>query len=128
MTEFTAEIREIGDEISALSASNAQELCDYLEEIYHIKPAFTNVIPLLEEQEEEKPVEKTEFDVLLEGFDPTRKIALIKTIREVMGMGLKQSKDFVESAPSIVKEGCTKDQAEKAKSLLEGFGGRVSIK
>jgi large subunit ribosomal protein L7/L12 len=71
---------------------------------------------------------KTEFDVVLEGFDAAKKIGVIKVIRALTNLGLKEAKDLVEGAPSKVKEGVSKEDAEKAKKELEEAGGKVSIK
>ena len=72
--------------------------------------------------------EKTEFDVILAGFDAAAKIAVIKEIRGITGLGLKEAKDLVEGAPKTVKEAVAKDEAEKIKATLEGAGAKVEIK
>ena len=72
--------------------------------------------------------EKTEFDVILAGFDAAAKIAVIKEIRGITGLGLKEAKDLVEGAPKTVKEVVAKDEAEKIKATLEGAGAKVEIK
>ncbi len=72
--------------------------------------------------------EKTEFDVILAGFDAAKKISVIKEIRTITGLGLKEAKDLVEGAPKPVKEGIAKDEAEKLKATLEAAGGKVEVK
>ena len=72
--------------------------------------------------------EKTEFDVILAGFDDSKKIAVIKEIRGITGLGLKEAKDLVEGAPKAVKEGVAKDEADKIKATLEGAGAKIEIK
>ena len=72
--------------------------------------------------------EKTEFDVVLAGFDAAAKIAVIKEIRGITGLGLKEAKDLVEGAPKTIKEAVAKDEAEKIKATLEGAGAKVEIK
>ena len=72
--------------------------------------------------------EKTEFDVVLAGFDDSKKIAVIKEIRSITGLGLKEAKDLVEGAPKTVKEGIAKDEADKIKAQLEGAGAKVEVK
>ena len=72
--------------------------------------------------------EKTEFDVILAGFEDSKKIGVIKEIRGITGLGLKEAKDMVEGAPKTVKEGISKDEAEKIKAQLEGAGAKVEIK
>jgi len=71
---------------------------------------------------------KTEFDVVLDGFDAAKKIGVIKVIRALTNLGLKEAKDLVEGAPSKVKEGVSKEDAEKAKKELEEAGAKVSVK
>ena len=71
--------------------------------------------------------EKTEFNVSLEAADPAKKIAVIKAVREVTGLGLKEAKDLVEGAPKPRKEGVSKEEAEKIKSTVEAAGGTVKI-
>ncbi len=71
---------------------------------------------------------KTEFDVILEGFDAAKKIGIIKVVRAATGLGLKEAKDAVEGAPTKVKEGISKEDAEKLKKELEEAGAKVSVK
>ena len=73
--------------------------------------------------------EKTEFDVVLAGFDAAKKVAIIKAVREVVpGLGLKEAKDIVEGAPKTLKEGASKEEAETMKKKLEEAGAKVEIK
>ena len=72
--------------------------------------------------------EKTDFDVILAGFDAAKKIGVIKVVREITGLGLKEAKDLVEGAPKAVKEGVAKDEADKIKATLEGAGAKIEIK
>ena len=72
--------------------------------------------------------EKTEFDVILAGFDDSKKIAVIKEIRGITGLGLKEAKDLVEGAPKTIKEAIAKDEAEKIKATLEEAGAKIEIK
>jgi large subunit ribosomal protein L7/L12 len=72
--------------------------------------------------------EKTEFDVILESVPADKKIAVLKIVRELTGLGLKEAKDLVEAAPKPVKEGIAKDAAEDAKKRIEEAGGQVTIK
>jgi len=76
----------------------------------------------------EKPAEKTEFTVSLDGFDAAKKINVIKVVREITGLGLKEAKDLVEGAPKPVKENISKDEAEALKKKLEDGGAKVSLK
>ena len=72
--------------------------------------------------------EKTEFDVILAGFDAAKKIGVIKVVRELTGLGLKEAKDLVEAAPKPLKEAIAKDEAEKIKNQLEEAGAKVEVK
>jgi large subunit ribosomal protein L7/L12 len=133
MAEFAAEIKELGDKIAALSVAKAVELGSYLEETYKIKPAAGGVVMAAPggggggAAAAEKPAEKTEFTAVLESFGP-EKIKVIKVVREITGLGLKEAKDLVEGAPKPVKENVSKDEAEKVKKLLEEAGAKVVIK
>ena len=129
--EFSAPTKELGDKIVALTLKQAKELSDYLEEVHGIKAAAGGAVMMAA-----GPVggaapvaeAKTEFDVVLEGFDAAKKIGVIKVIRSLTSLGLKEAKDLVEDAPSKVKEGISKEDAEKAKKELEEAGGKVSVK
>ena len=72
--------------------------------------------------------EKTEFDVILAGFDAAKKIGVIKEIRGITGLGLKEAKDLVEGAPKTIKEGASKEEADKIKEQLEKAGAKVEVK
>jgi len=130
-TTFAADIMEIGDKIAALTIVKAVELKDYLKDKYKIEPAAGGVIvqggggaaPAAE-----KPAEKTEFTVVLEDFDAAKKINVIKVVREITGLGLKEAKDLVEGKPKSVKENVSKEDAEKFKKQLEEGGAKVSLK
>ncbi|MBW4573293.1 MAG: 50S ribosomal protein L7/L12 [Tolypothrix carrinoi HA7290-LM1] len=76
----------------------------------------------------EEAVEQTEFDVILESVPADKKIAVLKIVRELTGLGLKEAKDLVEAAPKSVKEGIAKDAAEDAKKRIEEAGGKVTVK
>jgi large subunit ribosomal protein L7/L12 len=78
--------------------------------------------------QQEAPAVKTEFTVQLDGFDAAKKINVIKVVRELTGLGLKEAKDLVEGAPKPIKENIPKEEAEKIKKQLEDGGAKVSIK
>lgn len=133
MPEWSAEIKELGDKIVALKVSQAVELGDYLKEVYKIEPAGGGVVMAVGAgggggaAAAEKPAEKTEFTVVLEAFG-AEKIKVIKVVREITGLGLKEAKDVVEGAPKPIKENVSKEEAEKFKKLLEDAGAKVSLK
>ncbi len=129
--EFSSMAKELGDKIAELTLKQAKELSDYLEDVHGIKAAAGGVMmagPMLGGGEAAPAVEeKTEFDVVLEGFGD-KKIGVIKVVRAATGLGLKEAKDLVEGIPSKVKEGISKEDAEKLKKELEEAGATVSIK
>src|SRR5947207_2763742 len=130
---WSAEIQDLGDKIVALTVAKAVELGDYMEEVHKIKPAASAVAVAAGPAgggpaAAEKPAEKTEFTVSLDGFDAAKKINVIKVVREITGLGLKEAKDLVEGAPKAVKENVSKDEAEAIKKKVEDGGGKVSLK
>src|ERR1051326_427152 len=130
--EFSAGTKELGDKIVALTLKQAKELSDYLEDVHGIKAAAGGAVVMAAPGGGAAAAPaadvKTEFDVILEGFDAAKKIGVIKVIRALTNLGLKEAKDLVEGAPSKVKEGVSKEDAEKAKKELEEAGGKVSVK
>jgi len=131
-TEYSASTMEMGDKIAKLTLTEAKELSDYLEEKYGIKAAAGGAVmmaPGAGAGGAAAPVEEeqTEFDVVLESFGD-KKIAVIKVVRAATGLGLKEAKEKVEAVPSKIKEGISKEDAEKLKKELEDAGATVSIK
>src|SRR5579871_1705068 len=129
-----ADITALGDKIAGLTLSQAVQLKDYLKEKYKIEPAAGGAVMVAAgggggAAAAEKPAEKTEFTPTLEGGYPAdKKITIIKVIREITGLGLKEAKDLVEGAPKAVKENIAKDEAETIKKKLEEVGAKVTIK
>jgi large subunit ribosomal protein L7/L12 len=131
-TAFADDVVALGDKIAALTIVKAVELKDYLKEKYKIEPAAGGVGMAAGSggaaAVAEKPAEKTEFTVVLAGYDAAKKINVIKVVREITGLGLKEAKDLVEGAPKPVKENVTKDEAENFKKKLEEGGAKVELK
>jgi large subunit ribosomal protein L7/L12 len=129
--QFSATTLELGDKIVGLTLKEAKELSDYLSDVHGIKPAAGGAVMMAAPSGGEggpaKPAEKTEFDVILEGFGE-KKIGVIKVVRAATALGLKEAKDLVEGLPAKIKEGISKEDAEKLKKELEEAGGTVSIK
>jgi len=130
--EYSQTTKELGDRIVKLTLLEAKELSDYLEEVYGIKAAAGGAAMMVMPQqaagaEAAQAEAKTEFDVVLEAFGD-KKIEVIKVVRQITGLGLKEAKDLVEGAPKKVKEGVSKEEAEKLKKQLEEVGATVSIK
>ncbi len=124
--------KELGDKIVGLTLKEAKELSDYLKDVHGIKPAAGGGAVMMAAAGDggggaAAAEEQTEFDVVLEGFGD-KKIGVIKVVRAATGLGLKEAKDLVEGVPSKVKEGISKEDAEKLKTELEEAGATVSIK
>ena len=128
-----ADIQKITEEISSLTLLEASALVKALEEKLGIKAAAPVAMaamggPGAAAGGEAAPAEeKTEFDVVLTGFGD-KKIQVIKVVRELTGLGLKEAKDLVEGVPKPVKEGVTKDEAANIKKKLEEAGGTADVK
>ena len=132
--EFSAETKKLGDSIVGLTLKAAKELSDYLDEVHGIKPAAGGAVMMAAPAggaggggAGEPAAEKTEFDVILENFGDN-KIGVIKVVRAATGLGLKEAKDLVEGAPAKVKEGISKEDAQKLAKELEEAKAKVSIK
>jgi len=132
MADFAAEITGLGDKIAALTIGQAVQLKDYLKEKYGIEPAAGGVVMAGGGGGAAAPAEKveqTEFTVVLDGVgDATKKISVIKVVRELTNLGLKEAKDLVEGAPKPIKENVQKAEADTVKKKLEDAGAKVSIK
>ncbi len=128
-----ADVQRIAEEISNLTLMEARDLVKVLEEKLGIKAAAPISVaampsPGVAPGAEAAPVEeKTEFDVILTGFGD-KKIQVIKVVRELTGLGLKEAKDLVEGVPKPVKEGVSKEEAATIKKKLEEAGGTVEVK
>jgi large subunit ribosomal protein L7/L12 len=127
---FADNIKDLGESIVKLTVLEAKALGDYLEVVHGIKPAAAAAVvagPAAAAAPTEAPPPKTEFDVFLEAIG-ANKINVIKVVRAATGLGLKEAKDLVESAPKEVKTGISKEDAEKLKKDLEDSGATVKIK
>ena len=123
-----ANLEKIADELSALTVLEASELSKLLEEKWGVSAAApVAVAAVAPAAAAEAAEEKTDFDVVLAAIGE-KKINVIKEVRAMTGLGLKEAKDLVESAPKAVKEGVPKDEAEKLKKTLEGVGATVELK
>ncbi|MGQ9504173.1 MAG: 50S ribosomal protein L7/L12 [Thermogutta sp.] len=132
--EFSQKVKELGDAIVSLPLKEVKELNDYLEIVHGIKPAAGAVMvaggPMAGGAGGEAAAqqEKTEFDVVLENFG-ANKLKVITAVRTLIpGISLADAKKLVEGAPSKIKEGVSKEEAQKAKEVLEKEGATVSIK
>ena len=130
VAEYSAGTKDLGDKIVGLTLKEAKELSDYLKDEHGIEPASGGGAVVMAPTDgggDGGAAEQTEFDVVLESFGGN-KIAVIKVVRAATGLGLKEAKEMVEGAPSKVKEGVSKEDAEKAKAELEEAGATVAIK
>lgn len=118
---------EIVEALKEMPALELSELVKELEEVFGVSAAAPVMVAGAGAAAEGGAEEKTEFDVVLEGFGDN-KIAVIKAVREITGLGLKEAKELVESAPAPVQEGVAKDKAEEIKSTLEDAGAAVTLK
>ena len=128
--EFAAEIKKLGDKIAGLTLKEAVDLKDYLKDAHDIEPAAGSAVmvagPAVGGAEAEEPVEQTSFNVVLKEVGD-KKIQVIKAVRALTNLGLKEAKDLVDSVPKPVKEGVLKEEAEEAKKQLEEAGATVAI-
>ena len=126
--EFSTEITALADKLVGLSVKDAQTLVDCLKEVHGIEPAGGGVVMAAAggdsagAQEEEK----TSFDVILANFGD-KKIQVIKVVRSLTGLGLKEAKELVEACPKAIKEGVSKEDADKIKGEIEEVGGAITI-
>ena len=123
-----ADLEKIADELSGLTVIEAADLAKLLEEKWGVSAAAPVAVAAAPAGEGAAAAEEqTEFDVVLASFGE-KKINVIKEVRAITGLGLKEAKDLVESAPKEIKEGVAKDEADKIKEQLEGAGATVEIK
>ena len=129
--EWSNDVKDLGDKIMGLTLLRAQELGDYLKDVYGIEaaaaPVFAAGPAAAAGAGAAAEPEKDEFTVVLTGSGD-KKIQVIKVVRELTGLGLKEAKDLVDGAPKPVKEGVNKEQAEDMKKKIEEAGGTVELK
>jgi len=127
--KWSSDVKKLGDKIAGLKLMQAKELGDYLREEYGIEPAAGGAVVMAgpaAQAEAEEVEEKTSFDVILKEFGD-KKIQVIKEVRALTGLGLKEAKDLVDGVPKPVKEGVSKEDAEAAQKQLEAAGAVVEI-
>jgi len=122
-----ADIAKIVEELSSLTVLEAAELATALEEKWGVSAAAAVAVAAAPAAAGAPVEEKTEFDVILAAAGD-KKIEVIKEVRAITGLGLKEAKDLVEGAPKPVKEAVSKDEAEKIKAALEKAGAKVELK
>jgi large subunit ribosomal protein L7/L12 len=123
-----ADLKKMAEELVNLTVKDVTELADILKEEYGIEPAAAAVVAVAGAGAEAAgEVEQTEFDVFLNSPGQA-KLKIIKVVKEITGLGLKEAKALVDSAPVAIKEGATKDEAESLKAKLEEEGADVELK
>jgi len=128
--KWSSDIKKLGDKIVALTLMQAKELGDYLRDEYGIEPATGGAVVMAgapAQEQAEQVEEKTSFDVILKEIGD-KKIQVIKEVRALTGLGLKEAKDLVDGAPKPVKEGLNKAEAEAAQKQLEAVGAVVELR
>lgn len=134
---MSATTDEILEKLKSLTLIEASELVKQIEDTFGVSAAAPAggmmmmpgmAAPGAPGAAAEEAEEKTEFDVILEEVPADKKIAILKVVRTMTGLGLKEAKDMVESAPKPIKEGVAKESAEEAKKQLEEAGAKVSVK
>ena len=129
---MSAKTDEILESLKSLSLLEASELVKQIEEAFGVSAAASAGVVMAAPGAAvgggDAAEEKTEFDVILEGFDASAKIKVLKAVREATGLGLGDAKALVEAAPKAVKEGVSKEDAEAAKKAIEEAGGKVTLK
>ncbi len=126
-----AEVKKLADELVNLSVKEVNELADYLKEEYGIEPAAAAAVavagPAGGGGDAAGASDKTDFDVVLTSAGGS-KLAVVKLVKDLTGTGLKEAKELVDGAPSTIKEGVPKDEAEAIKKQLEEAGAEVELK
>lgn len=128
--EFSAKAKKLGDEIAELNLKEAKEVSDYLKEKYGIEPAAGGAVVMAAGVGGAAPaaaVEKTEFDVVLTGFGD-KKLDVVKVVKNITGASLMDAKKMVEGVPATLKQGVSKEDAQKIKTDIEAVGGTVELK
>jgi large subunit ribosomal protein L7/L12 len=125
-----ADIKSLGDQLVELTVKEVNELAAYLKETYGIEPAAAAVAvagPAAGAGAAAPAAEKTNFDVVLKS-PGANKLQIVKLVKELTGLGLKEAKDLVDGAPKTIKEGLPKDEAENLKKQLVEAGAEVELK
>ncbi|MCD4696281.1 MAG: 50S ribosomal protein L7/L12 [Bacteroidales bacterium] len=125
-----ADLKEFAEQLVNLTVKEVNELTQILKDEYGIEPAAAAVAvagPAAGSEDGEQAEEKTSFDVILTAAGQ-KKLAVVKLVKELTSLGLKESKELVDSAPKAIREGVAKDEAEALKTQLEEAGAEVEIK
>ena len=126
---MSEKITQIIEELKTLTLLEASELVVAIEETFGVDASAVSggTMVMAAPAPIEEVEEKTEFNVMLDEVPADKKIAVLKVVRAIMGLGLKEAKELVESAPKTIQEGVAKDAAEDSKKQIEAAGGKVSL-
>ena len=130
VVEYSDESKSMGDKIAEMTLKQAKELSDYLKDVHGIEPAAGGGGVMMAAGGGEgaaEAVEQTEFDVILTGFGD-KKLNVVKVVKNLTGASLMEAKKMVEGCPATLKEGVSKEDAEKVKAEIEEAGGAVELK
>ena len=127
---MSEKITQIIEDLKTLTLLEASELVSAIEETFGVDASATTggAMVMAATGPAEEIEEKTEFDLSLDEVPADKKIAVLKIVRGITGLGLKEAKELVESAPKVIQEGIAKETAEDAKKQIEEAGGKVSLK
>jgi len=127
---MSEKINQIVEELKTLTLLEASELVSAIEETFGVDASATvgGTVVMAAASPAEEVEEKTQFDLSLDEVPADKKIAILKVVRGITGLGLKEAKEVVESAPKIIQEAIAKDAAEDAKKQIEEAGGKASLK
>lgn len=124
-----AELKDLAEQLVNLTVKEVSELANILKDEYGIEPAAAAVAVAGPAAGGDAPAEEeqTEFDVILKSAG-SAKLAVVKEVKNLLGIGLKDAKELVDGAPAAIKEGASKDEAESLKAALEGAGAEIELK
>jgi len=122
-----ADVKALAEQLVGLTVKEVQELADVLKADYGIEPAAAAVVVAAGGGGEAAAAEKTSFDVILTNGGAS-KLNVVKVVKDLTGLGLKEAKDLVDGAPKAIKEGVSKEEAAKMKEVIEKAGAKVTVK
>jgi large subunit ribosomal protein L7/L12 len=132
MTQTNSVISNIIEELKSLTLLEASELVTEIEKVFGVDTSISvsnSAVSVLPVQAVVEAVEeKTQFDVILDSVPADKKIAILKIVRNVTGLGLKESKEIVDNVPKVLKEGISKEESETIKKEIETAGGKIILK
>jgi len=129
---MSEKLNKIIEELKTLTLLEASELVTEIEKVFGVDTSVSAAMPMMMAPAAAAPAEaaeeKTAFDITLADVPADKKIAILKIVRNVTGLGLKESKDIVDNVPKLLKEGASKEESESIKKEIEAAGGKVTVK